>query len=110
MTLTPAPGRSPDHARLDELLARQDGVVARRQAVECGLTVNDIRRRVRRREWAPAGHPAVYVEHTGPLTWRQRAWAAVLYAWPSALAGDSALRAADGPGRRDRDDDGSIEV
>ena len=57
-----------------------------------------------------AGHPAVYVNHTGPLTWRQRAWAAVIYAWPAALAGDSALRLVDGPGRRDRDDDGPIHV
>jgi hypothetical protein len=52
----------------------------------------------------------VYVDHTGPLTWRQRAWAAVLYAWPAVLAGDSALRLVDGPGRRDRDDDGPIWV
>jgi len=38
-------------------------------------------------------HPGVYVEHTGPLTWKQQAWAAVLYYWPAALAGDSALAA-----------------
>ena len=25
-------------------------------------------------------HPRVYVNHSGPLTWEQRAWAAVLYA------------------------------
>jgi hypothetical protein len=29
----------------------------------------------------------------------QRAWAGVLYAWPAALTGESALRAAEGPGR-----------
>ena len=43
-------------------------------------------------------HPGVYVNHTGELTWLQRAWAAVLFAWPAALSHDSALRAADGPG------------
>jgi len=42
----------------------------------------------------------VYVDHTGPTTWLQRAWAGVLYAWPAALCGESALRAVEGPGRR----------
>ena len=33
----------------------------------------------------------VYVNHTGPLTWVQRAWSAVLYYWPAALTQLSAL-------------------
>jgi hypothetical protein len=49
----------------------------------------------------------VYVDHTGPLTWQQRAWAAVLYAAPSALAGASALRA---HGLRGYDADDTIYV
>jgi hypothetical protein len=52
----------------------------------------------------------VYVDHTGPLTWIQRAWAAVLFAWPAALSHDSAIRAADGPGRRDRQDGDPIHI
>lgn len=48
-------------------------------------------------------HQGVYVDHTGPLTWLQRAWAAVLLAWPAALSHGSAVRAADGPGRRGHD-------
>ena len=48
-------------------------------------------------------HRGVYVDHTGPLTWRQRAWAACLAAWPAALSHESALRAGDGPGRRGPD-------
>jgi hypothetical protein len=40
----------------------------------------------------------VYVDHTGPLSWVQRAWAAVLVHWPSALAGGSALAAEGMPG------------
>lgn len=99
-----------DDERLAELLVRQDGVISRRQAIACGCTDNDLRRKVRRREWAFAAHPGVYVNHTGPLSWRQRAWAAVLYAWPAALTGISALRAAEGPGRRDRDDEAPIRV
>ena len=90
------------------LLRIQAGVIARVQALGCGLTGNDVRRLVRRREWAGV-HAGVYVDHTGPLTWLQRAWAAVLATAPSALAGESALRAADGPGRRDHDD-GRIHV
>ena len=35
----------------------------------------------------------VYVDHTGPLSAEQRAWAAVLYAAPAALAGKDALHA-----------------
>lgn len=81
----------------------QSGVISRRQVLESGEGPHDIRRRVRRREWAPV-HPGVYVNHTGRPSWVQRAWAAVLYAWPAALGGESALRAAEGPGRRHRDD------
>lgn len=66
--------------------------------LEAGLDDHDIRRLVRRREWARV-HAGVYVAHTGPPTWLQYAWAAVLAAWPAALAGESALRADDGPGR-----------
>ncbi|SKB07693.1 hypothetical protein [Aeromicrobium choanae] len=68
----------------------QDGVVARRQLLADGLTPNDVRRLLRRRELTVV-HDGVYVDHTGPLTWRQRAWAAVLWAWPAALWGESAL-------------------
>ena len=86
------------------LLVEQDNVIARRQALAAGLTSEDIRRLVRRREWAVV-HPGVYVAHTGPLPWQQRAWAAVLNAGPgAALCHVSALRAAEGPGRVDRDE------
>lgn len=92
---------------LRPLLARQSGVVARRQALAAGLEPHDLRRLVRRRELA-AMFPGTYVDHTGRPTWLQRAWAALLVCgahqvdggWGgAALAGASALRAADGPGR-----------
>ena len=73
-------------------LTDQAGVTCRRQLLRVGWTDNDIRRAVRRRDLA-AVHRGVYVDHTGPLTWEQRAWAAVLFAWPAALCDDSALRA-----------------
>jgi hypothetical protein len=95
---------------LEDLLDLQDGVIARKQALDLpGESDATIRRRLRRREWVTQ-HPGVYLNHTGEPTWKQRAWAAVLYAAPAALAGASALRAADGPGRRTHADDGPIEI
>ncbi|TYL52018.1 type IV toxin-antitoxin system AbiEi family antitoxin domain-containing protein [Nocardioides sp. BGMRC 2183] len=94
---------------LAALLDLQHGVIARRQARAVGLSPTDIARRVRRREWTRV-HPGVYVNHSGPLTWWQRAWAAVLACWPAALDGRSALRAHEGPGRRSARDDDPIEV
>ena len=85
------------------VLRDQDGVVSRRQLLEAGLSPGDLARMVRRRELARV-HDGVYVDHTGPLTWHQRAWAGVLYAWPAALTHRSAIRAAEGPGRRDAHD------
>lgn len=95
---------------LADLLDLQSGVVSRRQVLAApGESDASIRRRLRRRTWVPI-HPGVYVDHTGPPTWLQRGWAAVLYAWPAALYGDSAIRAGDGPGKRERRDDDPIHV
>lgn len=71
-------------------LRRQAGVISRRQALAAGLDQHDIRRLLRRNEWARV-HDGVYVDHTGPLSWLQRAWAAVLYAAPAALCLESVL-------------------
>lgn len=88
---------------LAEKLLLQDGVIARRQLLALGLTKTQVAKALRRRELVPI-HPGVYVDHNGPLTWHQRAWAAVLYAWPAALSHESALRAEEGPGHRTRDE------
>ncbi len=80
------------------VLKDQAGVISRGQIKAAGLSENDVRRLLRRRELVIV-HPGVYVNHTGELTWLQRAWAAVLFASPAALSHDSALRAADGPGK-----------
>lgn len=84
--------------RIPDILKDQSGVISRAQALAAGLDENSIRRLLRRREWVRV-HPGVYVGHTGELTWLQRAWSAVLFAWPAALSHESALRAADGPGK-----------
>lgn len=81
--------------RLRHLLGEQSGVVAREQILEAGLDSAFVRRKLDRGEWRTV-YPGVYITHTGPLTWLQRAWCAVLHAAPSALSHQSALRAASG--------------
>jgi hypothetical protein len=82
-----------DPAALGRLQKEQDGVVCRRQVLAAGLDDEFIRKRLRKHEWACI-HRGVYVDHTGAPMWLQRAWAAVLYYWPAALAGESALTVA----------------
>lgn len=95
--------------RLRLTLEHQAGVISRRQALDLGLDDHDLRRLLRRRVWARV-HSGVYVDHTGPLTWVQRAWAATLFCAPAALCNESARRAADGPGRAQHDDGLPIHV
>ncbi|MGB0101491.1 MAG: type IV toxin-antitoxin system AbiEi family antitoxin domain-containing protein [Nocardioides sp.] len=75
---------------LPRLLADQDDVASWAQLIETGLAAPDVDRMLRRRQLVRV-HRRVYVAHTGPLTPRQRSWAAVLYAAPAALCGPSAL-------------------
>jgi hypothetical protein len=89
----------PPHWSAADFLDGQMGVVSRAQLLGAGETPPSIRRMIRRRELAVV-HPGIYVGHTGDPTWVQRAWAAVLHAWPAALAGEAALRAHEGPGKR----------
>jgi hypothetical protein len=85
-----------------ETLLAQDGVISRQQVLDAGERPRDIQRRVKRREWARI-HPGVYVNHTGPPTWNQLAWAAVLFYWPAALEGASSLHAFKVRGHEPRD-------
>lgn len=67
---------------------QQDGVLSHAQLTAGGMTRADLVRMQRRKEIVRV-HPRVYVDHTGPLTWHQRAWAAVLYAAPAYVCGSS---------------------
>jgi hypothetical protein len=102
----PAPEVTSAEARSEAERVRtsQGGLLSRKQAMACGMTRVEIARLLRRGEWV-AVHEGVYIGHNGPRSWHERAWAAVLWAEPAALCLDSALRAAEGPGRRGRDDD-----
>ncbi len=93
-------------ASLARTLGQQDGVVSRSQVLSAGGDDVLIERMIRQRRWARV-HPGVYIDHTGPLGWDQRAWAAVLYAAPAALSGRSALRA---HGVRGHDANGESQV
>ena len=92
-----------DHRAYAALLALQSGVVSRRQLHDSALLPHDLKRLLRRRDLVRL-HDGVFVNHTGEPTWLQRAWAGVLLAQPAALCHDSAIRAADGPGRSGRDE------
>ena len=85
-----------DLPALRELLVRQDGVVSRRQLRELAARDHDVVRLLRRRELTRVVD-GVYVDHTGELSWKQRAWVALVSAWPAALSHESAL-----PGPPDR--------
>lgn len=95
--------------RMDSIvgvLAEQQGVIARAQVVVCGGNDDLIRRNIRRREWVRV-HTGVYVDHTGPLAWIQRVWAAVLFYGGAVVCDESALRlqhCAGGTGRGSGED------
>lgn len=69
---------------------QQAGVISRRQVLACGGDDNDIARLLRRHVLNRV-MTGIYVDHNGPLSWEQAAWAVVLWHWPAALAGGSAL-------------------
>lgn len=87
------------HPALRPTLLDQSGVISRAQVLSAGLAPHDLKRLVRRRDLAPM-HPGVFLQHTGEPTFLQRCWGGVLLHWPAALAGETALRAAEGPGSR----------
>ncbi|MCR1786517.1 type IV toxin-antitoxin system AbiEi family antitoxin domain-containing protein [Nocardioides carbamazepini] len=97
----------------DQLAAQireeQAGLIRRAQLLELGCSPNDIARLIRRRELTSV-HDGVYADQTGPLSWHQRSWAAVLACWPAGLRAASAARAADARRRRSADDHRPIEV
>ncbi|NJC73400.1 hypothetical protein HC031_27295 [Planosporangium thailandense] len=68
---------------LDEIVTRQCGALTRRQALECGLTDEAIRARLRNRWQRVLG--SIYVAHNGPVGRDCLLWAAVLRAGDGAV-------------------------
>jgi very-short-patch-repair endonuclease len=69
--------------RCRELLAVQDGVISRGQALEGGMSVTQIRGRLRNGRWQPL-HRGVYAAFTGEPTRLALIWSALLSAGPGA--------------------------
>jgi len=91
-----------DRDRLEKVLDRQHGVVARRQALSCALTAKAIGYRTRADGPWQIVLPGVYFRGRGtPLSAEQRAVAAWLYAGPAlGVTGAAALTFHGVPGHR----------
>jgi hypothetical protein len=82
-----------DDRALADLLKRQHGVIARAQALGCGLSAEGVRYQIR--DGGPWRRllPGVYLAHTGSPSNDQREMAALLYTGPGGvLTGAAALR------------------
>ncbi|RUP41298.1 MAG: hypothetical protein EKK60_01585 [Gordonia sp. (in: high G+C Gram-positive bacteria)] len=84
---------APRSTALQALLEFQSGVITRQQVFDCGLDSAFVRSMLRRGRWVRVS-PGVYITHTGPRAWRQRAWIAVLSVERGALSHQSAICAA----------------
>lgn len=81
-----------DRDALADLLVRQNGVITRSQASDCGMSDSALRHRIRSGGPWQVLLPGVYVATTGSLTTTQREVAAILYAGPgSVITGPAAL-------------------
>jgi hypothetical protein len=78
-----------DPVKLSRVGSRHDDVVSRAQLVLCGFDADAVRRRLATGRWQALGLAVVL--HGGPVTPRQRQWAAILAApGPVALGGRTA--------------------
>ena len=71
-------------AGCSELLARQDGVIGRSQALEFGLSAYSMRHRARAGEWQRIQR-GVYATFSGEVTRERQLWAALLRAGSEAV-------------------------
>jgi len=82
-----------DPDRLQRLLRRQESVISRAQALDCGVTLSALRHRLRDRGPWQRLLPGIYLTVTGTPTVLQTEIAAMLYAGPaSVITGLAALR------------------
>ncbi len=86
---------------IKDLVARQAGMVARRQLTEHGIHWNDVANQVRAERWC-VRTPRVVSTTTGLLSPRQRLWLAVLQAGPRSVLGGLTAAAVHGMKRWDR--------
>src|SRR4051794_2738829 len=77
-----------NRTEIDRLAGGQDDVVSRKQLVQLGAQPGYLASQVRRGAWQ-AIHPGVAVVHSGPVPWRTRARAALLYCGDGAALSHS---------------------
>jgi hypothetical protein len=104
-----------DRHRLASLAGKQHGVIARAQALDCGMTERVVDYRIRGGGPWKTLLPGVYLTHTGRPDDAAREMAALLYAGPrSILTGVAALRrhdlSAGQPGGPGGNRDGLVDV
>jgi hypothetical protein len=81
-------------AQFRQLAAAQDGLITRRQALECGISIDAVRHAVGKGKRWQRVVTGVYATFTGPLQERHLVRAALLYAGPEAMvSGAVACRA-----------------
>jgi hypothetical protein len=68
---------------LSEQARWQAGVITRKRALDCGVSLDALRWKIKSGAWRQV-YPGVYVTFTGPLTRDAQLWAAVLAAGPGA--------------------------
>ena len=69
-----------------KLAQAQHGLLSQRQLTELGVSRATVRNHLRARRWSQRT-PSVYSVTTGPLSWDQQLWRAVLHAGPNSLIG-----------------------
>jgi hypothetical protein len=69
-----------------DLALAQQGMLSQRQLNELGVTRATVRNHLRARRWSQRTS-SVFSITTGPLSWEQRLWRAVLHAGPDSLIG-----------------------
>ena len=89
--------------RVDALAEAQFGLLTRAQCLGLGMTEGAVKWMVHTHRWKRV-HPGVYAVHIGPLDWRARVSAAVLYCGEGAVA--SHITAARLHGLVDQDPEG----
>ena len=90
-------------ATWEDLARVQSGMLSQAQLTGLGVTRGEVRCHLRVRRWAQrTSH--VFSATTGPLSWEQRLWLAVLHAGPTAIVGGLTAARVHGMRNWERDD------
>ena len=91
------------HETWQQLAARQHGLLSQRQLAQLGVSRSTVRSHLRAQRWSQRTS-SVFSITTGPLSWEQRLWRAVLHAGPDSLIGGLTAAKVHGMRHWDRDE------